>query len=434
MTLRFGTDGVRGFAEELTDDLVFALGRAAARTLGASTFVVGRDTRESGPRLRDALVAGLSSEGVAVADLGVVPTPAVAHAAAEGGAVISASHNPYVDNGVKFFAAGGRKLRDDEEARLEAELDRLVGEVHAPARTTSVTEASPAGYEGHLVASIDGRRLDGVRVVLDCANGAASTVGPDVLRALGVDLTVIHAEPDGRNINERCGATDPSSLQRAVVGNAHAGLALDGDADRVIAVNDRGEIVDGDHILAIAAADLLQRGRLRDDTVVVTVMSNLGFRQAMERIGVTVHETPVGDRSVLEALDEHGWSLGGEQSGHVIFRDIASTGDGLLTGIQLLDVVRRTGRSLHELASFVTSLPQVMLNVRVSVRDPDIAQRIAADIAAAEARLGSGGRVLVRPSGTEPLVRVMVEAATRAEAEAVADDLAAAVAAAEHPA
>lgn len=436
MSLKFGTDGVRGHADELTDPFVFALGRAAARVLGGDRFVIGMDTRESGPRIERALRAGIEAEGRVVDLLGVVPTPAVAFLAADEqapGAMISASHNPYADNGIKFFAAGGLKLPDAVEARLEAELDRLLaeGEV-APVLAAGVDEPDLGrveSYEAAVVDSLEGRRLDGLRVVVDCANGAASHVAPEVLRRLGAEVIALHADPDGRNINEACGSTHPADLQAAVVAHeAPVGLAFDGDADRVLAVDETGTLVDGDQIIALCALDRRARGRLANDTVVITVMTNLGFRLAMAERGVTVVETPVGDRYVLEALEAGGHNLGGEQSGHVIFRDRATTGDGLLTGVQLLDLLTREGRPLSALAAgAMTRLPQVLKNVRVARRDPAVAERIAADIAAVEAELGATGRVLVRPSGTEPLVRVMVEAADAATADAAADRLVAAV-------
>jgi phosphoglucosamine mutase len=429
LTLKFGTDGVRGVANaELTPELVLSLGRAAARVLPGSTFLIGRDTRVSGPLLQAALSAGLAAEGADVVDLGVVPTPAVAYASADRGlpaAMISASHNPYTDNGVKFFLAGGRKLSDAIEADLEAALAHPPGPAPAVGHITPFSPSNDVGYEAHILQSTDGRGLDGLHVVVDCANGAASDVGPRVLREMGAQVDVIHAEPDGTNINHGCGSTHSQSLQAAVVeAGADAGLALDGDADRVLAVDHTGALVDGDQLMALLAVDLRAQGRLHDDTLVVTVMSNLGLRLAMAEAGIAVHETAVGDRYVLEALEEHGWSLGGEQSGHVIFRDLATTGDGLLTGVQVLDAMRRTGRSLAELAAVMTRLPQVLRNVRVGSRDGlDDAAEVWAAVAAVEQRLGRTGRVLLRPSGTEPVVRVMVEAGDEADAAAAVDEL-----------
>ncbi len=435
MTLRFGTDGVRGHAEsELTPELVVALGRAAARVLGGAPVVIGRDTRASGSRLEAELAAGLEAEGLAVRRVGVVPTPAVAHASAVDGvtgAMISASHNSFEDNGIKFFAPGGTKLSDEVEERLEAELDRLL---HEPQPQVDGGTDSPAGdvavaraWVDSVVASVPEAALAGLTLVVDCANGAASDWAPDALRRLGASVDVIHAEPDGTNINAGCGSTHPEDLQARVIElGADAGLAFDGDADRVVAVDADGALVDGDHLIAICAADRHRRGVLVDDTVVVTVMANLGFRLAMDELGIRVVETAVGDRYVLEALADGGWTLGGEQSGHVIFPDLATTGDGLLTSVQVLAAVQAAGQTLADAASVMTSLPQVLRNVRVAERRPDIAELLADAIAAAEARLGPRGRVLVRPSGTEPLVRVMVEAEDLTVAEAEADELSAA--------
>ncbi|HLM63002.1 MAG TPA: phosphoglucosamine mutase [Acidimicrobiales bacterium] len=439
--LRFGTDGVRGVANaELTPELALALGRAAARVLGGGRFAIGRDTRRSGPLLEAALAAGLAAEGIEVVTLGVAPTPEVAWWAATEqapAAVVSASHNPFGDNGIKLFSAGGRKLADAVEERLEAELGALVGGGAGDRRAVPTGAAvgsiraidAAAGYTAAVAASLEGRRLDGLRAVVDCANGAASSVAPGALRALGVELDVIHADPDGTNINAGCGSTHPDDLRRAVVGHgAHVGVAFDGDADRVLLVDANGDLVDGDHIIAMCALDRHDRGALAYDTVVVTVMTNLGFRLAMDARGVRVVETAVGDRNVLEALVAGGYALGGEQSGHVIFPELATTGDGLLTAVQALDVVVRSGRPLAELAAAsMTRLPQVLRNVRVGRRDPAILDRIAADVAAVEGRLGDKGRVLVRPSGTEPLVRVMVEAPTEADAATAADELVRAV-------
>ena len=440
MTLKFGTDGVRGVATaELTPERTMALGRAAARGLGGDCFLLGRDTRISGPLLQAALTAGLAAEGAGVVDLGVVPTPAVAARSQEQdrpAAMISASHNPFPDNGIKFFAPGGRKLTDDVEARLEAELQAiLAGPSGAPAPSggevgrVRADAATADWYAERVVATLEGRRLDGLTVVLDCAAGAASGVAPAAVRAAGATVHVIHDDPDGTNINDGCGSTHPQSLQREVVARgADVGLAFDGDADRVLAVDHEGGLVDGDHLLALCALDRRDRGLLAHDTVVVTVMTNLGFRLAMAERGVHVVETAVGDRYVLEALEAGGYSLGGEQSGHVIFRDLATTGDGLLTGLQLLDLVRRSGRPLRQLAAeAMIRLPQVLRNVKVDRRLSDVAELVSDDVAAVEAELGDRGRVLIRPSGTEPLVRVMVEAPTDAQAEASAARLVAAV-------
>src|SRR5829696_3333015 len=350
--MKFGTDGVRGVANtDLTASFAVDLGRAAARVLGGTEAVVGGDTRLSTAMLEAAFVAGLASEGVAVHRLGVVPTPVVAFESARRGALggmISASHNAYQDNGIKLFAPGGTKLPDEVEARIEVEVRDLPAPTGEPAPLVEV-EDSPA-YREHVLAALEGRDLGGLRVVVDAANGAASALAPRVFRLAGADVVAIHDQPDGRNINDGCGATDTASLAATVrAEGADLGLALDGDADRLMAVDHEGRLVDGDHLIAICALDLRDRHELRHDTVVVTVMANLGFRLAMEAAGIRVVETAVGDRYVLEALDAGGFSLGGEQSGHVIFRDLATTGDGILTGLVLADAVARTGRPLSEL-------------------------------------------------------------------------------------
>ncbi|MFN2607966.1 MAG: phosphoglucosamine mutase [Acidimicrobiales bacterium] len=441
MTRRFGTDGVRGIANvDLTPELVMALGRAAARTLGADQFLMGRDTRISGSMLAAALSAGLAAEGAVVADLGVLPTPGVAWVSAEEklpAAMISASHNPFPDNGIKFFAAGGRKLSDEAEDHLEAELDALLAAPagRAPARRAPTgaalgrvrTHLGREGYARALAATLGGRRLDGLSVVVDCAHGAACAVGPEALAAAGADVVALNDRPDGTNINAGVGSNHPEGLAAEVVARgADVGLAVDGDADRVVAVDAAGAVVDGDQLLAVCAVDRQERGLLTGDTVVVTVMANLGFRRAMSERGIGVFETKVGDRYVLEALEDGGWSLGGEQSGHVIFRDLATTGDGILTGLQVLDVMARTGRPLADLAAVMTRLPQVLRNVGVADQDGLVAADVFwSQVEDVRRSLGDDGRVLVRPSGTEPVVRVMVEAVSLAEAEAACEALAA---------
>ena len=431
----FGTDGMRGVANaELTPELVLSLGRAAAQVLGTGPWIVGRDTRASGPMLQAALSAGLAAAGASIVDVGVLPTPGVAHAcAARGlpGAVVSASHNPFSDNGVKLFGAGGHKLADDVEAAVAAAMGSSVEGVvagDAVGRMSVDAAAAADAYVDHVVAALEGRSLGGVRLVVDCANGAASPVAGEVLRRAGADVIVLHAQPDGTNINHGCGSTYPEALQEAVRSSGAAlGLALDGDADRVVAVAEDGSILDGDVILALCAVDLRERALLANDTLVVTVMSNLGLRVAMAEAGVTVVETKVGDRYVLEAMEAGGHALGGEQSGHVIFGRLATTGDGLLTGVLLADLVARRGRPLSELASSaMTRFPQVLRNVRAE-RSVLSAAAVKDAVATVEASLAGEGRVLLRPSGTEPLLRVMVEARTADEAEAAVARIVAAV-------
>jgi phosphoglucosamine mutase len=437
--LRFGTDGVRGVAlTELTPQYVASLGAAAARVLGSGTWLIGRDTRQSGPTLEAALVQGLRSAGALVVRCGVVPTPALAHFSAthrSPAAMITASHNAFSDNGVKVFAAGGTKLSDDVEQQIEAQLeagllfvdDAELGAAALDADSgVSDVDSLIDGYVQHVVELFPAAALAGLRVVIDCANGAMSVAAPAALRALGADVVVTNAEPNGTNINAGCGATHTAPLARAVVRHgAHAGLALDGDGDRVIAIDDAGNVVDGDRLIALSALQLQAEGELTDDTVVVTVMSNIGFHRAMRDAGITVVTTAVGDRYVLEALDAGNYSIGGEQSGHVIYRHVATTGDGLLAGLKLLQRVHDSHEPLSAMAAAVMrSYPQVLVNVTVKERHPDIADELCDEIAVAADELGGDGRVLVRPSGTEPLIRVMVEAATDQQAADVAARLA----------
>lgn len=429
--LRFGTDGIRGRAyKELLPDDVIALAQAAAEVLKPSTpVIIGRDTRESSPDFAAALAAGFSAVGVSTVDMGVAPTPAVAWAAARDhtpGAVVSASHNPWSDNGVKLFSPGGRKLDDKTQAALESALDdpnrSTVSIIGAPQRTSDGSGLLQQYQDAVAsIAHFDGRDL---HVVVDAAHGSATAVLPGPLQALNVTVTVINAEPDGRNINRQCGSTHPEAVAQAVrEQNADLGLTFDGDADRVLAVDHTGQLVDGDQIIAICAADRHHRGQLPGNTVVVTVMTNLGFHRAMAQRGIHVVTTPVGDRHVWSALQDGDWGLGGEQSGHVIFPSLATTGDGLVTALQLLDVVARREVSLHDLAAeAMTKMPQVLHNVAIDPGSID-EQRLSAAAAAAQQELGTGGRVLVRPSGTEPVIRIMVEAETIEVAESIAQEL-----------
>jgi phosphoglucosamine mutase len=434
---RFGTDGIRGVADaELTVELAFGLGRAAARVLRAPAFLIGRDTRQSGPGLQAAFSEGAASEGVDVVDVGVLPTPALAFLSEVRGlpaVVVSASHNPFEDNGIKLFGAGGVKLPPDIEEAIEAELDFVLdspaGGVPATGSRTGTLSRDPDAadeYVARLCAALGECRFEGMHVVLDCANGAASEVAPRVFASLGAKLTTLAAEPDGTNINAGCGSTNPSMLAAHVVeSGADLGLAFDGDADRLIAVDGTGAVVDGDVLLALFALDLAERGELPGNAVVVTVMTNFGFRLAMAARGIGVRETPVGDRAVLTALDAEALALGGEPSGHIVFRHLATTGDGILTGLSLVDVVLRSGRPLSELAhGLIERVPQLLVNVEVD--EPHRlagADAVWAAVADVEATLGERGRVVLRASGTEPLVRVMVEAATEDEAAQAAQRL-----------
>ncbi|QFG23926.1 phosphoglucosamine mutase [Actinomadura sp. WMMB 499] len=439
MARLFGTDGVRGLANrDLTARLAMDLSVAAARVLGEQgefrghrpLAVVGRDPRASGEFLEAAVVAGLASSGVDVLRLGVLPTPAVAYLThqlhADLGVMLSASHNPAPDNGIKFFDRYGHKLPDETEDRIEG---RLGEEWDWPtgAGVGRVRDAHGAveQYVAHLVASVP-VSLDGLRVVVDCANGASSDVAPEALRRAGAEVVTIGTAPDGLNINSGCGSTHLDALRAAVREHgADAGIANDGDADRCLAVTAAGEVVDGDQIMAILALEMRESGALVNDTVVATVMSNLGFKLAMREAGITVVETAVGDRYVLEAMKAGGFVFGGEQSGHVILLDHATTGDGVLTGLRLLAAMARRGRPLDELAKAMTRLPQVLVNVKdVDKTRAKTSPELAAAVAAAEADLGETGRVLIRPSGTEAMVRVMVEAASQDQAQSVAEHLA----------
>jgi phosphoglucosamine mutase len=441
----FGTDGVRGLANsELTPELALAVSAAAAHVLadedlrglqGRPVAVVGRDPRASGEMLEAAVTAGLTSAGVDVLRVGVLPTPAVAHLVGEFGAdlgvMISASHNPMPDNGIKLFAAGGHKLPDAVEDEITARVDGR--DVQRPTgagigRVRDVPEAA-GRYMDHLLLATP-HSLSGMRVVVDCAYGAASAVAPEIYRKAGADVVALHAQPDGLNINDGCGCTHLDPLRKAVLTHgATIGIAHDGDADRCLAVDATGEVVDGDQIMAILALAMRDSGELVENTLVTTVMSNLGLHLAMGEHGVTVRTTAVGDRYVLEALTAGGFSLGGEQSGHVVLPRYATTGDGLLTALRLMDRVVDSGQDLSDLAGVLIQLPQVLVNVAVADKAAVVAAPVVADaIVGAQAELGPTGRVLLRPSGTEQLVRVMVEAPTESAAATIAHRIATIVA------
>ena len=437
MSRLFGTDGVRGVANgDLTPDLVLALGRAAGAVLApvGGSVVVGRDTRFSGPMLEAALVAGLCSAGARVLAASVGPTPAIAFLAvdleAAAGAFVSASHNPVADNGVKFFSDEGLKVPGDVEERIEELMsspaaERPVGlDVGRAERIRGPAER----YVAHLVSSLD-ERLDGLKVVLDCAFGAAWQAGPWAFREAGAEIVAMNDEPDGSRINVDCGSTSLGGVARRVVEEgADLGLALDGDADRVLAVDERGEAVDGDRIVGLSAIRLEEAGRLDNGVVVSTVMSNLGFRRALEERGIEVLTAPVGDRFVAEAMADRGAVLGGEQSGHVIFGRHSTTGDGILTGLQLGAALHESGSKLSQLAGFFEPFPQVLINVEVSDGERLAgAESVWEQVRRVEQQLGDDGRVLVRPSGTEPVVRVMVEAGDDETARRAAGELADAV-------
>jgi phosphoglucosamine mutase len=434
MARLFGTDGVRGLAngDVLTPELALALARSVVRETGARRVAVGRDTRPSGPMLEAAAAAGFAAEGADVLLLGVVPTPVVAHAVAAGtadlGLVISASHNAMPDNGLKLFGPGGLKLTDAQEDAFEAGLKNTSAGKTGTA-VGAVSSAGPEVVEAYLSSLLaTAGRLDGLTVVVDGANGAASALAPELYRRAGATVHAIHVDGAGACINEGCGATHPEDLAKQVVAlGADLGIAHDGDADRCIVVDATGRVLNGDQVLGLLALARKEAGLPASDVLVATVMSNLGLHQAMAAEGIRVVQTAVGDRYVLEEMRAHDYRLGGEQSGHVVLGDFATTGDGLLTALQVMDRVVRTGKPLAELADVVTLLPQVLVNVRAD-RDRAQAQDVLAAVAAEEASLDGSGRVLLRPSGTEPLVRVMVEAPTQTAAEQVAQRLAAVVA------
>jgi phosphoglucosamine mutase len=436
MARLFGTDGVRGVAgSELTAELARGLGRAAVAVLAPGArhrpvFLVGRDPRESGVWLEEALVAGIHEAGGDVKLTGIEPTPAIAFltidADADAGVVISASHNPPEYNGIKFFGPDGMKLPDATEDRIEEALGG-----HGPEDGDGSIEELEGGHERYLAHLLEaaGGRLDGMTLVVDCANGAASEIAPELYRRLGATVHAIHASPDGRNINVGCGALHPDVAGAAVVAlGADAGVSHDGDADRALFVDHTGSTIDGDQVLAACAIAMKESGSLPKDAVVTTVMANLGFHRAMMDAGITVSATKVGDRYVLEEMLEEGVAIGGEQSGHLIFRDVATTGDGLLTAARFLSLAAASGRTVADLAGVMRRYPQVMENVRVrSLAELDDSTSVWEAVAAAEEELADTGRILVRASGTEPLVRVMVEAETeeiaRRHAETIAGEV-----------
>ncbi len=446
MTRLFGTDGVRGLANEtLTAPLALKLGAAAATVLTKDrrsekrrpVALIGRDPRVSGEMLAAAMAAGMASKGVDVLRVGVIPTPGLAFLTddygADIGVMISASHNPMPDNGIKFFSAGGQKLPDDIEDEIERTMADLVETGPTGTSIGRVIEEAPDAQErylAHLKESV-GVDLSGIKVVVDCANGAASEVAPKAYEAAGATVTAIHNTPNAYNINDGSGSTHMDQIQVAVVEHgADLGLAHDGDADRCLAVDAHGNIVDGDQIMAVLATGMRDSNSLKANTLVATVMSNLGLKQAMQREGIEMRETKVGDRYVLEELERGDFSLGGEQSGHIVVREHATTGDGVLSGLLLMARMAETGKSLEELAGVMTVLPQTLINVPVSDKSRILGDdSVRAAISEAEAELGESGRVLLRPSGTEELFRVMVEAAEEEQARKVAGRLAAVVAA-----
>ena len=426
MARLFGTDGVRGEANvTLLPEMAYRLGRAATIYFGKESeeqplIIIGRDTRISGEMFESALTAGICSAGCRAMLAGIIPTPAIAYLArkhkAKAGIVISASHNPFHDNGIKFFGGDGYKLPDSVEDELEAIVHQLETDDNYPRPT--------AEHIGHIeyrtdllnqymefVISTCKERFEGVKVVLDCANGAAYEAMPKILRHLGATVKVIHALPNGTNINDGCGSTHLESLQKAVLENgADFGIAHDGDADRCLCVDEKGQIIDGDHILVMCAMDMMKDGKLPYNTVVTTVMANIGFHQAIKKAGGRAEITKVGDRYVLENMLKNGYKIGGEQSGHIIFTDFSTTGDGLITALQVLSSLKRSGRKASDLTALMTTYPQLLVNVKVATKEGwETNEAIKKAIAAGDEELGENGRILVRPSGTEPLIRVMAE-------------------------
>jgi phosphoglucosamine mutase len=439
----FGTDGIRAIAGEAPLDVatIYATGLALGHSLRAKTaeprVVLGRDTRESGPWIAATITAGLREAGVTVESAGTVPTPAIAFLARthgfDAGVVISASHNPWRDNGIKLFGGDGFKLPDAVELGIEEEIFERVGKVAAPDPATLPTLAGNSGlkldYIQFLLSCVPGLSLDGINIVADCANGASAAIAPSLFRPLGGDVTLLNITPDGRNINENCGALHPEwvAAQTRERG-AQIGLTFDGDADRCMLADSHGKVVNGDAILLMAARDMKERGLLTGDVVVATTMSNMGLEAALKRSGITMLRAPVGDRYVLEMMQKHDAALGGEQSGHILFPHLATTGDGLLTSLVVLDLIARSGKSIDELTADLKVFPQVIVNVKVREKKPlESIPAVVARIRAAEEELRDTGRVVIRYSGTEPLARVMIEAEDEARMRFHADAIAEAI-------
>lgn len=436
MARLFGTDGVRGEANvTLLPEMAYRLGRAATIYFGKESeeqplIIIGRDTRISGEMFESALTAGICSAGGRAMLAGIIPTPAIAYLArkhkAKAGIVISASHNPFHDNGIKFFGGDGYKLPDAVEDELEAIVHQLETDDNYPRPTAE--RIGHIEYRTDLlnqymefVLSTCKERFDGVKVVLDCANGAAYEAMPKILRRLGANVKVIHALPNGTNINDGCGSTHLESLQKAVLENgADFGIAHDGDADRCLCVDEKGQVIDGDHILVMCAMDMMKEGKLPYNTVVTTVMANIGFHQAIKKAGGRAEITKVGDRYVLENMLKNGYKIGGEQSGHIIFTDYSTTGDGLITALQVLSSLKRSGRKASDLTALMTTYPQLLVNVKVATKEGwETNEAIKEAIAEGDKELGENGRILVRPSGTEPLIRVMAEGPDQAQLDRI---------------
>jgi len=436
MARLFGTDGVRGEANvTLLPEMAYRLGRAATLYFGKESeeqplIIIGRDTRISGEMLEAALTAGITSAGGRAMVAGIIPTPAIAYLArmhhAKAGIVISASHNPFHDNGIKFFGGDGYKLPDAVEDELEAIVHQIEDDdnlARPHGAKIGKIESRPDLLNQYIefVLSTCHERFDGMKIVLDCANGASYQVAPKILRELGATVKVIHALPNGTNINDGCGSTHLESLQKAVIENhADFGIAHDGDADRCLCVDEKGQVIDGDHILVMCALDMMKAGTLPYNTVVTTVMANIGFHKALKAAGARAEITQVGDRYVLENMLKNGYKLGGEQSGHIIFTDFSTTGDGPITALQVLSSLKRSGKKASELTALMTTYPQLLVNVKVGSKEGwEQNKAIKEAIAAGNAELGEDGRILVRPSGTEPLIRVMAEGPDQAQLDRI---------------
>ena len=427
MALVFGTDGVRGrVGSEIDEEKIVSLGIAASRHLNTKRVYLGRDTRESSFVLAAALKQGLQHGGIEVISLGIAPTPEVAYVAKvenAGGAVISASHNSWIDNGVKLFGSGGLKVSDSIQDLIQIDWEKEQRKKHVIG-DPDLEDKNDSRWIKSIISSAEQDCFAGLKVVLDCANGATVNKASSVFKELGATVIEVSSNPDGRNINDNCGSNNPENLSEKVSSSdSDIGFAFDGDGDRVIAVASDGSILDGDHLLVICAIDQSERGLLKDSSVVITPMANLGMRNTLTDIGISLYEVPVGDRNILEALEKNDWVLGGEQSGHIIFRDLSTTGDGVLTGVQTLLALIRKGKVLTDSTTIFSKVPQVLINVPVESDAKEIVEEITDEVNVASMELGDGGRILVRPSGTESLVRVMVETLDPALASSIAEHL-----------
>jgi len=427
MALVFGTDGVRGHVgSEIDEEKITSLGIAASKHLNTKRVYLGRDTRESSLILAAALKQGLNHGGVEVISLGIAPTPEVAHVAKvenAGGAVISASHNSWFDNGVKLFGPGGLKISDSVQDLIQLDWNKEQRERHVIGKP-HLEDENDSRWINSIISSAEQDCFSGLKLVLDCANGATVNKAAVAFKELGATVIEVSSNPDGRNINDNCGSNNPENLIKEVLSSdSDIGFAFDGDGDRVVAVTSDGSILDGDHLLVICATDRFKRGLLKGSSVVITPMANLGMRNTLSDIGISLHEVPVGDRNILEALEKSDWVLGGEQSGHIIFRDLSTTGDGVLTAVQALLALNRKGKMLTNSKTIFSKVPQVLINVPVESDAEKIVHEITDEVNVASMELGDGGRILVRPSGTEPLVRVMVETLDPALASSIAEHL-----------